>query len=602
VALAAEVDLAFQKLRDKGIVKVEVLNFTDEENLRKQADDAFNWFKTELLKDFFKTSLEPPSFMRQNGGPGLLGQLQGLLGSLGGVQSGPPQPQLGAPTEANGTPAPPPMNLASGLSSSRQTNAPVSGSTGANRPAGNGASPGLSPFQLGFTLKFIHQDELKTREFDYSMQAAVARDAAPQGLFTTMVAGLDLNRAITHVKLDDDFLARLIARINLTDNFASAGIADVTVNLEYPGERRPTEEPTHVDGFLFTADNHPQRTFTNFLNDKKNRSYRYQLDVHFKPDSPWVGKDTHVQTPWIVTRQTDLTIDPLDLIDLMVVDVSWGSIDAARIKQAQVELLYQDPVDHFETRRTFVLKPDATNARWQLRIANEATRAYQYRISYFFVDGLRYTTEWTTTTDPGLVVNEPFRGSLDLRLMPLFDPDEIVEAVLDVTYHEPDSGYTSKLQRVFAPGSMDRQALTIRTLADQPAGYSYKLTVVRTDGSVFDPQRVDAPAANSVIVLSDGQGAIHRIRVKLIPPDLAGHGIAALKVDLVGSGDSPDRDSILFTPTQVEDKVVSLVQPNGATPFSYQYEVLGYNTQGVLVPGDRNQSTTSTLIIHAPTG
>src|SRR5205823_521425 len=123
-------------------------------------------------KDFFKSSIEPPTFMRQNSSGGLLGQLTNLLGPLANHESGAAQPQRGAPTTTAPAPAAPPTSQASGVASTAQTNTAAGGGGGGGGATG-GANP-LSPFQVAFSLKYMHQEELKTREFEYSMQAAVA--------------------------------------------------------------------------------------------------------------------------------------------------------------------------------------------------------------------------------------------------------------------------------------------------------------------------------------------------------------------------------------------------------------------------------------------
>jgi hypothetical protein len=82
ITAAVDIGMAWQKLREDGSIKVEVTNFTDDENFRKQADAAFDWFKTELLRDFFKSSLEPPSFMKQGQSSNMLGALQIAAWSL----------------------------------------------------------------------------------------------------------------------------------------------------------------------------------------------------------------------------------------------------------------------------------------------------------------------------------------------------------------------------------------------------------------------------------------------------------------------------------------------------------------------------------------
>src|SRR4029453_8548068 len=113
--------------------------------------------------------------------------------------------------------------------------------------------------------------------FEYSMQAAVAREAAPQGLFSTIVEGLDLSTAIKEVSLDDEFFNRLVATVSMGGDLNAAGINMVAVNLEYPGVRKPGEQPTNVDGFIFKPDELTPKTFTNWLNDKKDRRYRYAM-------------------------------------------------------------------------------------------------------------------------------------------------------------------------------------------------------------------------------------------------------------------------------------------------------------------------------------
>ena len=70
IGLKAEIDLAWEKLREDGAIKVEVINFTDDENLRRQANAAFEFFKGQLMQDFFSPALQPPPFMRSATGLG----------------------------------------------------------------------------------------------------------------------------------------------------------------------------------------------------------------------------------------------------------------------------------------------------------------------------------------------------------------------------------------------------------------------------------------------------------------------------------------------------------------------------------------------------
>lgn len=615
VSLGADIGVAFQKLRDEGSIKVEVKNFTDDDDLRKQADEAFKWFQKELLKDFFETALKPPSFMTRKGsGSGLLGQLQNLFGALNQPQQNVnARPQRSAPTTAPATAAAPPTSQSSGVQSTTDSNraaAAAGGSSGSGGSSGNnssggssGPTSGLSPIQVAFSLKFYRQEELKRREFDYTMQAAVAQEIAPQGLFSTMVTGLDLNRAIQEVNLDDEFFKRLISTVSLGTDLESAGISTLAINLEYPGVRPETAQPLHVDGFTFRPGETTPQTFTTWLNDKKELDYRYQMDIHFKPDSPWTGKESHVVSPWIVTRDRQLTLNPLDEIGLFDVELSLGDMDSGQVKQVQVELKYEDVAHQFKAEKTVVLQPGQAGTHWRLRLSDADQRSYQYRTTYFLEGNLQYQTDWQTSQDPSLVINEPFRNTLEVRLIPSL-PDDLIEAVVDVTYEETDTGYQRQIQELFSPDTaegMQRRSISIPTLLEDPAPYTYEVTAVRANGSVFQSEPILKD--DSVVLVSDGPaGKTARIRVRLSGGDsvIDQAGLAALKVDFISPGDNPDRASTLFTPSQMEAKNITLIQPEVGTQFTYQYKVTGYALNGDVIAGDEGETPNLNLFVTVP--
>jgi hypothetical protein len=604
VSLGIDIGAAFQRLRDKGVIKVEVINFSDDQNLRKQADAAFDWFKTQLLQDFFKSSIEPPLLVKNaGGGGGLLGQLTSLLGPLASgttaTTTTTPQPQMGPPSNAVPTPAAPPTSQSSGVISTTAANsAPSAGATGGAGGGAGGSNP--SPFQVAFSLKYIDQVEDKERVFEYSMQAAEAREAAPQGLFSTIVNGLDLTSAITEVSLDDEFFNRLVATVSMGGDLNAAGINLVAVNLEYPGERRPGEQPTNVGGFIFKPDQLTPGTFTNWLNDKKDRRYRYAMDIHFKPDSPFVGKDAHVTTDWEVTSDRQLTLDPLDKIGLLDVEVSLGKIDATQIAQVQVELQYADTANAFETTKTIALKPGDAGAHWRVRLSDRQKNTYRYRILYFLADGLRYQTPWSSSQDRALVVNDPFQSTVKARLVPILDVNNLVEADVTVSYDEAASGYHRTVQKVFAGGApLVSQEVTIPTLASVPSGFTYDVTVVRGDGSVFESGAQTVNSFPATLPIADGVGRTSRIKVKLVNPDLASASLLAVKVIVRGEGDDGDSAEALFTSSQIADQTLVLVQP-GTGPLTYSYQVTGYNRQGIPVKGTQGQDSSLNLLVPLP--
>jgi hypothetical protein len=595
VSIGVDIGAAFQRLRDQGIIKVEVVNFTDDADLRRQADDAFNWFKGQLMQDFFRSSMPAPALTQQSNNGGLLGQLTNLLGALTTTQTGPATPQRGQPATGAPNADPPPAEPSSNMTSTSDANTALAGAG-----AGGGGAGGIAPFQIAFSLKYIDQVEDKERIFEYSMQAAEKRTAAPQGMFSTIVQGLDLRKAIIEVSLDDEFFKRLVSTVSVGGDLAKAGVSTLAVNLEYPGTLKPNQQPEHVDGFIFKPDQLDPQTFTTWLNAKKDRSYRYQMDIHFSPDSPFLGKEAHITTDWLVTRDRQLTLDPLDYVALHDIEITLGKINADQISQVQVEMMYKDPTNGFEPQRTFMLKPTDSGVHWRLRLSNPELLAYHYRLTYFMADGTRYITDWASSEDPGLVINDPFQGMLNIRLTPLLDPNQIVEAVVNLNYQEAETGFNRSVQKVFSGGPLTSQVVTIPTLSAAPAGFTYDVTVIRADGSVFESGEIRVENSKAALPIVDGIGRAARIRAHLSSQDLASAQLSAVKVLVVGTGEAPDMEEALFTPSQANDQFLTLVQQSEG-PIAYRYNILGYSRTGIPIPGDSGQETTPNLIVRLPT-
>lgn len=606
IALAADVDMSWQKLRENGSISVKVKKFTDDADLRKQADAAFDWFKTQLLQDFFKSSLEPPIFMKQGQSGGLLGSLQSLLGPLTQTQQGPPRPTLGQPTTEAPTVAAPPVGTNAGMTSLADQNraeVAASGPAGSTSATRN-ATPGLG-IQVGFSLKQINQEELKERSFDYSEESAVVRTAAPQGLFSTFVSGLDLSRAIREINLDDDFFKRIDAKFILAADLAMEKIAAVNVNIEYPADRPAGVQPMQVGGFSFTPTDNAAKRFETFLDDKMNLAYNYRIAVDFGGDTEWVGEEPHFESDWVTTTASSVPVNPFDAFDRFDLEVLLGKDVPAAVKQVQVELVYEDTSTGFKAAKTMTLAPGEPGQHWKLRFKETNQKTFRSRVTYFLENNVRVEGEWVQsepiTTEAGsLVVNSPFRDQIDVRVVPLLDQANLVEATFELVYSEADTGYEHRASAMFnAADVMAGQTFTIPTIAENPQGITTTTTVVRADGSVFAGQPTALAEGVGVVVVSDGVGTTKRVKVKLASTDLAAAGLVAVRVRLVGDGDVGDRDEAFFEVGAPGDQVVSLVQPSEGE-LGYSYEVIGYTTNGLPREGVKGSSLDQTLVVPLP--
>ena len=117
-ATAVEIGDAYQRLVEEGAIHVEVLEFTDDADLKARSQAALEWFKGEVTKEFFQTALQPPSFA----GTAAFTELNNLFSALqNGQPAAAPTPPLTAP--------PPPPSPPTG---------PSSGGPAGGGPAGGG--------------------------------------------------------------------------------------------------------------------------------------------------------------------------------------------------------------------------------------------------------------------------------------------------------------------------------------------------------------------------------------------------------------------------------------------------------------------------------
>ncbi|MGH8564666.1 MAG: hypothetical protein ACREXW_11510 [Gammaproteobacteria bacterium] len=597
VSIAADIAASFETLREKSVIVVEITEFTDDKDLKAKGEAAWEWFKGQLVADFFNTKMPPPAIMQPAAGGGMMGMLQNLFGAISqGAGSGSLLPTRGAaaggPPNA-GPPAVGPSDQVPTTAESNQAQAAARSSGGAG--GGNVASE-LSPFRVGFSLKFAHQVERRTREFDYRLQSAIEQEANPNGMFSSIVDGFNLDKIIFEVKMDDPFFDRILTTVSMGQDLAALGIGSVAVNMEYPAERREGVDADHVDGFLFRPGETETQSFTTFLNDRRDRDYRYQMTITFDPATEWRGKNSQVVTPWTTSAAAEVPLAPMDSVERLDVEIGLSTtVSSDLIAQVEVEVLYEDAASGFRDNRTYVLTPGGASHHWRLRLADDAPLKYRHRTRYFFKEGnLRVETPFTESEQPTIVVNPPFQDRIRVMINPmLLDSANLLQAIVDLEYTEPDTGYIVTHREEFDGFQpLANRSLIIPTLAKNPGPLKFSTTVIKMDGVVRTQE--DQTSESGIILLSEGAGVVQRIKVRL-PNNTIGDRIA-VKVDLTGTGEQPDQTTALFTSSQLAEQMVALVQPDAASR-AFDFQITGYDTLGSPQAIAAGRSSDQTFIV-----
>ncbi|BFM14601.1 hypothetical protein R50073_07840 [Maricurvus nonylphenolicus] len=632
VTLGADLGFGYQKLEDEGAIKVEVTTFSDEKSVKDEAQEAVTWARQKITEDLFKSSLTPPSFMtRQSSDPlsRLLNSFSGQLGGqVGRITPNPRTPPSNnrpttpsrpsnpgttpsnpgttptnpgtnpgtTPTNPGTTPSNPgtapstpgtspsagtarsgsAANPVGGALASRPHTANTQRQADAQRPSQeNGSSGSVMPFRVALSLKYMIQDELKTRTFEFNKQAAEKRSAAPQGLFTTMVEDMDLSDKIVEINLDDDLFKRLVADVGVVTDWDKDGIELVNISTEYPGGEDVNSNPSHVDGFTFTKDNNGRHRFQTWLNDAKQMSYRYKADIHFKNDSPWVGKDAVLHGDWQDTRARQLVVNPLDSIGLLNINFAAdNTINFAEVSQVVIEARYSDSDNNFETANSFLLTGESKTANWKLRLSDKAKKDFQWRAIYSLADNVETTTDWQTTSETNIIVGEPFQGKRRIRMVPAIKTTDYIEAVVDIEY-EGVNGYRQSYQEIFSPDNHRGRTISINTLRQDPGKYTYTITIIRIDGSLYISEPVESESG--VIVVDDKDGQIVTLNTQLNIDSNLWNQLYA--VELQVKTDEDTYESLLFSASQTAARKLIVGLPADSA-LQYEWRTISYWRDG----------------------
>lgn len=286
--ISAGLEAGFEKLKQDGAIKIEVVNYTGESDHDQKEQWALDFFKQTLITQWFEPTLLPGQFAGGGamGTAGLDAAVRGntvrpavtptppkpaalptpatnpaapqtpspSAGSARAIPTVPPvHPALPTPVAPPRPPAPPaapvPASAPSGhpalptpLSRPPTANTGAPAASSARPPAAgqglqfnpasaiNKAAPlanmGQSSAmpQVAFRLKYIKQEELKTLTLEYHRSEATQRSYAPQGFFGLLASDLDMTEGGKHFR-----------EIDLDDPFFRVFTVSVQAPIDYSG-------------------------------------------------------------------------------------------------------------------------------------------------------------------------------------------------------------------------------------------------------------------------------------------------------------------------------------------------------------------------------
>lgn len=519
----AGIDAAFEKLVQDGAIKIKVVDFTGEDDEKEKERWALDFFKENLLRQWFEPTLAPGVISGGRPEPeSLTAVLQRGTAMRPPTTPAPPRPEAGAPAApaapretsptagtgqgaapAGHHPTPVPAAAPAGTPPTAGTGAPAApdpvapaATVGAPRvapastpattpPAGLSTQPAAGgagvPAVVSFKLRIVHQEERKTVKITYDRSEATQRTYAPQGFFGVLVADLDLSRHFVEVDLDDPFFRVFKVQVDPPTDYAAIGLRTAQVTLEYGDPADPATLKSKE--LTFDAGDTEAGVWEVFLGSDFDLSYRAGVQFHFDPSSEWKGARFAYELPPAVTEDRSLVLNPHEHVGFLDVQVQSTKVDWKIVDSIDVFLRHESNGTS-QDAQLLLTQADPGPKAWKVR-TEPGAREYTYRFVHHLKDG---STRETVSAEPSraalLPVDDPFPGELKLSFVPLLDATRTRQAFVDIDYTDPANGYTREERLTILPTQTDPVELALALMDPKKKDYRYQITLVGTDNTM----------------------------------------------------------------------------------------------------------------------
>ncbi|MEM9217489.1 MAG: hypothetical protein AAGD25_24505 [Cyanobacteria bacterium P01_F01_bin.150] len=544
VSLAA----VFEKMVQDGVIQMKVITFVDDEDVKRQKDEAIRLFQDHLLREWFVPSLQLPSIMNDDDDDG---GNSGGSGSGGGSDS-------------------------SGSSGGNADSAGNSGGSDSGDDVGDTVEDVVDAIEsasgmptVKLKLKYIRSEELKTLTFRYNGAQATTKKYYPQGFFGRLLKDVREDEGIITVDANNRFFDTIDITVDAPRiSYEKYGLAAVHYDAKYPGRE--------IESRVFDLDQMEDQEIKFAVNPNLDLNYSRRIEYHFLPDAGWDGDRITYELPWAETDDRTPVLIPhehigfLDINTTLEPNFHWG-----RIQSVQVKLQYDSPTGEWRKDKALTFYPDSpTEQHWKLRL-NQPTDnpLYRYRLHYTLNDGSTIVVptmdeEPIETTIAGIAVPDLTRSKLNVDIVPLLDPAIDRRVYLDVFYRDPDNNYEWTTTVELIATDTATSSIQIPLMDTSKSEFAYRLTFIRTNNETVK-QLVPNGKHRRIEVASAGAS---QLMVEIDPRDIDWETVRRVAIDLLyQDSESEVYDSQSFTFKESDQTVEWTVAIANTSRKDYQW-------------------------------
>ena len=413
--------------------------------------------------------------------------------------------------------------------------------------------------------------------------------ANPQGTMQTFLAGVsasEMKRYVRTVDLDDPFFQTLGLTVTAFADW-SEPIAFIETQVHYTGHDENNQTVEKSQAFTFSKDHTTELWDPSLIGKKREFEYRWRVG--------YLGHGESAFTEWQTANTPKLNLSVANpgkiALKLLV-----GSIDFTQTtKQVQIDLKSGAPgTDIDEESTTLQLLNGQLEGNYLRYIYKPWIQPVSYRTRFYLKTDQMIQSDWQTTLNQQLLINEPFVDRLRVQLVPVGNWDGVIQTVIGLHYIDEVNNY--RVSETYTIKTADEFKLWSVVLRDpRQRKFQYQTITTFKDGT---------DSGLSAWTVADGDQALPirvqqhpELKVKLVP-DLIDFKVTPLVECAMHYNDAPrniqKNDTFVFN--KVDNPVWDFPLKEGS-PFLYRYQVTYHTSDQKTIPEPVATTDTNALVI-----
>jgi len=457
------------------------------------------------------------------------------------------------------------------------------------------ATAGIDSKSALFSYKKIDYTRIDKKSLNFNMRerTTVRRSIYPQGhlrgLFQILRdGGMNLDRFVTSVDLDDDYFERRRTKIISRADFEEDSIRSLDVRLNYDG----TPKNVILDATTPTAN---LEWASQLVNGKMKREVTVNYKVTFKGIDN-TERPATLTSPEQVTTLDNLEINPRELYAIVHVPIVALSFPFDRYPQIEVHTRYADPANAIRMDETFLLTKEKPEQAWKIFVRDPKLTQFDYKLIFRAANNRDIERPWVTSDEEQVFVRDPFPNKLRVDVVPNVPWTQVQDLFVDLQYEDKENNILQQDSLHFAPADAAAKAFTVELRNPALRRVSYNVSIIFTDGRLVEIPR-SFTQQRRIIVNANMRG--HRI-VAIQPQavDFKATKVRELKVETRYRDDEAGLSfADAFTFTSADDRASFEFDYVDAAKPAYEYRTNLVFTNGMSKAGDWQKSDKDDLIV-----